>query len=163
MAKFLFGLITGVVACILSVVVVFLVLMRTFRESPPSVAQNSVLLLQLNGDIPERAPVEVPFGALADRSTPTVANVWTLLRQAAVDARVKAVVLEPDSLSVGWGKLEEFRADLEQFKKSGKPLFAYLKAPSARDYYVATAADRICLGPTDWLKRQGHARRADVF
>ena len=106
MAKFLFGLITGVVACILSVVVVFLVLMRTFRESPPSVAQNSVLLLQLNGDIPERAPVEVPFGALADRSTPTVANVWTLLRQAAVDARVKAVVLEPDSLSVGWGKLE---------------------------------------------------------
>jgi protease-4 len=155
MAKFLFGLISGVVLCILAVVVVFFVLMRAFRESPPSVAQNSVLLLQLNGDIPERAPVEVPFGALADRSTPTVTDVWTLLRKAAVDARVKAVVLEPDSLSVGWGKLEEFRADLEQFKKSGKPLFAYLKAPSARDYYVATTADRIYLGPTDWLNVKG--------
>src|ERR1700722_6534548 len=155
MAKFLFGLVAGIVICILGVVVLSFVLMRTFRESPPTVAQNSVLLLQLNGDIPERAPVEVPFGALADRSTPTVANVWTLLREAAVDARVKAVVLAPDALSVGWGKLEEFRADLEHFKKSGKPLFAYLKAPSARDYYVATAADRIYLSPTDWLNAKG--------
>src|SRR6202050_4944951 len=161
MAKFLFGLISGVVLCILAVVVVSFVLMRAFRESPPSVAQNSVLLLQLNGDIPERVPVEVPFGALADRSTPTVTDVWTLLRKAAVDARVKAVVLEPDSLSVGWGKLEEFRADLEQFKKSGKPLFAYLKAPSARDYYVATTADRIYLGPTDWLNVKG--RRVELM
>ena len=142
-------------SAILAALVFFFVLVRTFRESPPTVAQNSVLLLQLNGDIPERAPVEVPFGALADRSTPTVANVWTLLREAAVDARIKAVVLEPDGLSVGWGKLEEFRADLEQFKKSGKPLFAYLKAPTARDYYVATTADRIYLGPTDWLNVKG--------
>src|SRR3984957_1454608 len=155
MAKFLFGLVAGIVICILGVVVLSFVLMRTFRESPPTVAQNSVLLLQLNGDIPERAAVEVPFGALADRSTPTVANVWTLLRQAAVDARVKAVVLEPDSLSVGWGKLEEFRADLERFKKSGKPIYAYLKNASARDYYVATVADRIYLGPTDWLNVKG--------
>src|SRR6202044_758503 len=105
MAKFLLALITGVVVCILAVLVLFFVLMRTFRESPPTVAPNSVLLLQLNGDIPERAPVEVPFGAFADRGTPSVANIWTLLREAAVDARVKAIVLEPDSLSVGWGKL----------------------------------------------------------
>jgi protease-4 len=64
-------------------------------------------------------------------------------------------VLEPDSLSVGWGKLEEFRADLERFKKSGKPLFAFLKTPGAREYYLASAADRIYLGPTDWLNIKG--------
>jgi protease-4 len=78
-----------------------------------------------------------------------------MLRKAAVDARVKAVVLEPDSLSVGWGKLEEFRADLVGFKKSGKPLFAFLKTPGAREYYLASAADRIYLGPTDWLNVKG--------
>ena len=155
MAKFLFGLITGVVLCVLGLFLVFFAIARSFRESAPVVAQNSVLRLQLSGDIPERPPVEVPFGALADRPALTVTGVWMMLRNAAVDARIKAVVLEPQSLSVGWGKLEEFRADLERFKKSGKPLFAFLKTPGAREYYVASAADRIYLGPTDWLNIKG--------
>jgi protease-4 len=155
MAKFFFGLISGVILSILAVFVLFFALVRSFRESAPTVAQNSVLELHLSGDIPERPPVEVPFGVFAERGTPTVTNIWMLLREAAVDARIKAVVLEPESLSVGWGKLEEFRADLEQFKKSGKPVYAYLKAPGSREYYVATAADRIYLGPTDWLNVKG--------
>ena len=155
MAKFFFGLISGVILSILAVFVLFFAMMRAFQESAPAVAQNSVLLLQLSGDIPERPPVEVPFGVFAERGAPTVTNIWMLLREAAVDARIKAVVLEPESLSVGWGKLEEFRADLEQFKKSGKPVYAYLKAPGSREYYLATAADRIYLGPTDWLNVKG--------
>jgi protease IV len=155
MAKFLFGLITGVILSVAGLFLIFFALARTFRESPPAVAQNSVLRLQLSGDIPERPPVEVPFGALAERPAPTVTGVWMMLRKAAVDARVKAVVLEPESLGVGWGKLEEFRADLERFKKSGKPLFAFLKTPGAREYYLASAADRIYLGPTDWLNLKG--------
>ncbi len=155
MAKFLFGLITGAVLCALGVFLLIFALARSFRESPPVVAQNSVLQLQLSGDIPERLPVEVPFGALADRPAPTVTGVWMMLRKAAADARVKAVVLEPESLSVGWGKLEEFRADLERFKRSGKPLFAFLKTPGAREYYLASAADRIYLGPSDWLNVKG--------
>jgi protease-4 len=155
MAKFLFGLITGVVLCVAGVFLLFFALARSFRESAPAVAQNSVLQLQLSGGIPESPPVEVPFGALAERSAPTVTSIWMMLREAAVDARVKAVVLEPESLSVGWGKLEEFRADLERFKKSGKPLFAFLKTPGAREYYLASAADRIYLGPTDWLNLKG--------
>lgn len=154
MAKFLFGLITGVVLCVLAVFILFFALLR-FRESPPAIAENSVLLLQLDGDVPERPPVEVPFGAFAEHANPTVTNFWMLLRKAAVDSRIKAVAFEPQSLSVGWGKLEEFRADLEQFKKSGKPLYAYLKVPGAREYYAATPADRIYLGPTDWLNVKG--------
>jgi protease-4 len=151
MAKFLFGLITGVVLCVAGLFLIFFALARSFRESPPAVAQNSVLRLQLSGGIPERPPVEVPFGPFGEHSAPTVTGVWTMLREAAVDARIKAVVLEPESLSVGWGKLEEFRADLERYKRSGKPLYAYLKTPGAREYYLATVADRIYLGPSDWL------------
>ena len=155
MAKFLFGLITGVVLCVAGVFLIFFALARTFRESPPAVAENSVLQLQLSGDIPELPAVEIPFGALAERPAPTVAGVWMMLRKAAVDARIKAVVLEPESLGVGWGKLEEFRADLERFKKSGKPLYAFLKTPGTREYYLASAADRIYLGPSDWLNLKG--------
>src|ERR1039458_2734048 len=70
MAKFLFGLITGVVLCVAGVFLLFFALARSFRESPPTVAQNSVLQLQLSGDIPERPTVAVPFGASAEPAPP---------------------------------------------------------------------------------------------
>jgi len=155
MAKFLLGLICGVVVCVLGFFLLLFLIARAFRETPPAIAENSVLELQLSGSIPERPPVEVPFGALGEHPSPTVTGVWMLLRKAAADARIKAVVLEPESLGVGWGKLEEFRSGLEQFRKSGKPLYAFLKTPGSREYYLATAASRIYLAPTDWINVKG--------
>jgi protease-4 len=90
-----------------------------------------------------------------------VASVWAALRRAAQDSRIRAVVLEPENLSVGWAKLEEIRGDVQEFRKSGKPVFAYLRNPSAREYYVALAADRIYLGPEDPLMLKG--MRAEIL
>jgi protease-4 len=56
---------------------------------------------------------------------------------------------------VGWATMQEIRADLEAFRKSGKPLYAFLKSPSLRDYYMATAASRIYMGPSDLLNLKG--------
>jgi protease-4 len=105
--------------------------------------------------VPERAPVEFPIPFLEQRSPLTVENVWSLLRKAAVDSRVKAVVIQPRGLQIGWAKAQEIRSDLEQFKKSGKPLYAYLRGPGTREYYIATAADRIILAPQDLLNLKG--------
>ncbi len=154
MAKFFIGLVTGVVLVFLSFILLFAVLLR-FREKPPQVADNSVLVLRLAGDIPEKPPVEVPDFLGGGRPELTVSNVWMCLRMAAADSHIKAVVLEPDGLSAGWAKMEEIRADLEQFKKSGKPVFAYLQTPTTRDYYVALAADRIFTGPEEPLMLKG--------
>ncbi len=148
MAKFLIGVLTGVILTFLVLVTIGFAVAR-LREQPPEIADNSVLVLKLSGEIPERAPVEFPAGLFGGGGRPTVANVWMLLRMAAADSRVKGVVFEPESLQVGWGKLQEIRANLEAFRKSGKPVFAFLRSPGAREYYVATAADRIYLGPQD--------------
>ena len=64
-------------------------------------------------------------------------------------------------MPAGWAKLEELRRDLEQFRKSGKPVFAYLRAPNARDYYVALSADRIYMGPQEPLMLKG--LRAEIM
>lgn len=85
----------------------------------------------------------------------TVANVWGLLRRAAADARIKALVIEPGGLQVGWGKLQELRADIESFKKSGKPVIAYLRSPGTREYYLATACTKIYMPPEDLLNLKG--------
>jgi protease-4 len=152
MVKFLIGLVTGVLLVILTIGLLFFAALR-FRERPPDIADNSVVLLQLQGDIPEKAPVEIPF--LSEGQVLTVADVWTLLRNAAADSHIKAVVVEPEGLSAGWAKIEELRGDLEKFRKSGKPVYAYLRTPQARDYLLACGADRIYMGPADQFYVKG--------
>jgi len=158
MVKFLIGLVSGVVLVFLTIGILFFALLR-LRERPPVIASNSVLVLHLEGSVPEKAPVEIPF--FLSQPVLTVTDVWMMLRNAAADSRIKALVLEPEGLSAGWAKLEELRGDVAQFRKSGKPVYAYLHTPGAREYYVATAADRLYLGPEDPLMLKG--LRAEIM
>jgi protease-4 len=154
MAKFLIGLATGVALVFLSVILLFVVVLR-FREKPPVIASDSVLVLRLDGDLPEKAPMELPAIFGADHAAPTVLGVWSALEKAAADPHIRAVVLEPEGIGAGWGKLEELRMDVEKFKKSGKPVFAYLRQPGTRDYYAVAGADRIYLGPAEPVMVKG--------
>jgi protease-4 len=154
MAKFLIGVLTGVILTGL-VLVIGIFAIAHMREKPPAIAEGSTLVLELEGEIPEKAPVEFPIPFLEQRTPPTVTDLWATLRKAAADNRIKAIVFEPRDLAVGWGKLEEMRGDLENFRKSGKPIYAYLKTPSAREYYLATAATRIYMDPEDELDLKG--------
>src|SRR5258708_34932454 len=142
MGKFLLGVLTGAVLIVLFGVIGFFAV-ASLRSRPAAVADGSTLILRLSGEVPEVPPVEIPLPFLAGRNRVTVQNVWAMLRRAAVDPRIKAVILEPESVEVGWAKMQEIRADLEQFRKSGKPLIAYLKAPGLREYYLATACSKI--------------------
>src|ERR1035438_7591814 len=154
MVKFLIGLVTGVALVFLSLILLFVVALR-FRASAPVIADNSVLVLRLTGELPEKPPMELP-SFLGDDHTPlTVIGVWSALEKAAADARIKAVVVQPEGLSAGWAKLEELRLDIDKFKKSGKPVFAYLRQPGTREYYVASGADRIYLAPSEPVMVKG--------
>jgi protease-4 len=154
MGKFLLGLATGLVLVFLTVVLLIVAALR-FREKAPTIADNSVLVLRLQGEIPEKPPVELPPFFGGDGPRLTVSGVWMTLKKAAADSNIKAIVLEPEDLAGGWAKLEEMRSDVEQFRKSGKPVYAYLRSPGGREFYVASAADRIYLGPSDQLMLKG--------
>src|SRR6266567_32790 len=162
MAKFLIGLVTGAILTILCGVVLVFSLARFGTDKRVAVPDNATLVLQLEGEIPERPPVEYPIPFFEQHTPSTVKDVWELLRKAAVDSRVKAVVFEPRNLDAGWAKLEEIRAGLENYRKSGKPLVAYLKGPTTREYYLASAADRIYMGPEEYLDVKG-LRAAMMF
>jgi protease-4 len=162
MAKFFLGLVVGVVLVFLGFILLFAALVR-FRSKPPEVADNSVVVLRLAGDVPEKPPVELPAFLGGGRDGTTIASVWMNLKKAAADGRIKAVVVEPEGLTSGWAKLEELRSDIEQFRKSGKPVFAYLRNPGGRDYYVALAADRIYMGPQEPLMLKGMRAQLTYF
>jgi protease-4 len=154
MLKFFLGIVVGVILMLL-IGVILLVGVASYRSRPPAIAADSTLVLHLGGELPERAPVELPIAAWGQRSPMTMEEVWSALRKAAADKRIKAVVIEPQGLEVGWAKMQELHADLEQFRRSGKPLYAFLKTPGAREYYVSTAASKIYMGPDDMLNLKG--------
>lgn len=164
MGKFLLGLVTGAVLIVLIFVIGAFAVM-SLRTRPAAVADGSTLILHLQGDVPETPPVDltvsIPF--LQPQTPVTVENVWSILRRAASDSRIKAVVFEPQGASPGWAKMQEIRADLAQFRKSGKPLIAYLKAPDARAYYMASACSKIYMSPVDVLDLKGVALELMYF
>jgi len=159
MLKFLIGVLTGIVFAVVLVVIACAAIAVSFGkkgERPVTVSDNSVLVLRLEGDVPERPPVDysgIPF--LDSKAPVTVENVWSSLHKAAADPHIRAVLLEPDGPSIGWGKMQEIKADLDQFKKSGKPIYAYLKAPNLRDYYLASGANKIYIEPESLLDLKG--------
>ena len=156
MKRFGLGFLIGVLFCVLVGFIAVYAAMH-FGERKVTVPATATLVLHLEGDLPEQAPVELPLPFLEQRQPMTMLETWQLLRRAAADSRVKAIVVEPRGLEVGWAKMQELHDDIVAFKKSGKPVYAFLRGASARDYYVASAADRIYMTEEDELDLKGLA------
>jgi protease-4 len=119
---------------------------RVLRE--PAVPNNSYLVLELNGSYAEAPPQDI-VGRLLRRRERTLFDVLTMIREAQVDRRIKGVIAKIDSLNVGWAKAQDLRDALLEYKKAGKPLLALLQQESGsnKEYYIASAAERIYLSP----------------
>ncbi len=123
----------------------------------PAVASNSTLVLKVGGDLAEVAPANV-VGYLRGAKAATVRGIVDNLRKAKVDAASRRVLLKPTGFeSPYWGKVQEIRDAVIDFKKSGKPVYAYLEYGGDREYYLASAADRIFLMPSSPLDLNGVA------
>jgi protease-4 len=123
----------------------------------PSVPGNATLTLKVGGELAEVAPTDV-VTYLSGSRTLTVGAVVENLRKAQVDDRVRGVLLRPTGFTTPfWGKIQEIRDAVLEFRKSGKPVYAYLEYAGDREYYLATAADRIFLMPTSALGLTGVA------
>jgi protease-4 len=123
----------------------------------PAVPANATLELRVGGALTEMAPNDV-VGYLRGTRTPTVRGVIDNLRKAKVDSRVRAVMLKPTGFeSPFWAKVQEIRDAVLDFKKSGKPVYAYVEYGGDREYYLATAADKVFLMPSSALDLTGVA------
>ena len=160
MKKFLIGLFTGLILAVLTGVVFIFSAMR-LSERRPSIPDGTTLVLNLDSDIPEKQPVEIPLPFLGSSDTFTVMDAWRGLHAAAADSRIKAVILQTGRIGAGWGKLQELREGLQAFKKSGKPVVAIMRSPKSREYYLATVADHIYMTPEDLFDVKG--LRAEVM
>src|SRR5262245_48562801 len=157
MAKRGLAIILTLLAVAVFVSLVGLGAMYFFIGREPSLPSNAVLTMRLGGDLSEVEPNDVVAYVRGAR-TPTVRSVVDNLRKAKVAGRISAVLLRLTGFSTPyWGKMQELRDALIDFRTSKKPVYAYLEVGGDRDYYVATAADKVFLMPTSPLDLTGVA------
>lgn len=153
MRAFLWGLISGAALAAAVGLAVGAYWVRSSGRAP-AVPAGATLVLKLSGAVPEKYPFELAWPGNPPRVLTTF-GVWDALRKGAADGRIRALVVEAGGLAAGWATLAEIRSCIAAFAKSGKPVTAYLSGASARDYYVASAAGRIVMPPSDVLNLKG--------
>jgi protease-4 len=156
-------IIVGLVMVLLmvGVLVVALVLMSLGDE--PDVPQNSVLVLKVEGSLPDYTNADEISSRFFGGETNSLSNLLLQLRKAKADKRVGAVLLDIGMLGAGWGKADEIRDAVAEFRKSGKPIYAYMEFGSDKEYYVATAAERVYVPPIGDLFVNGLAAESMHF
>ncbi|MFH1542613.1 MAG: signal peptide peptidase SppA, partial [bacterium] len=118
------------------------------RERPFSIfKQKEFVLIDLAGSLKGGRTAYSFLGGVQ----PGVDSILIQIREAAKDPAVDGIYLRVggmgDSLS-GLAKMQELRAELVNFKKTGKKIVAYIEgAALSEEYYLAAIADKIVAPP----------------
>ncbi|MFN8941133.1 MAG: signal peptide peptidase SppA [Acidobacteriota bacterium] len=155
MKKFLLGILCGFVFAAVALVIVGFAVARLAGGGEADEPSEGFLQLRLEGAIAEHPADEIPIPWLNSQMPWTVIEVKQILERAATDNKIKGLFLEIGGADFGWGKAAEIRAALAAFRKSGKPVHAFLRQPNARDYFLSSACDRISMVEEDLLDLKG--------
>ncbi len=150
---------------ILTVVLVAIIGIALLAESlgKPDVPENSVLVLSVSGSLPDYVPEDRMAKLVGINQPQSFTSLLTQLRKAKVDKRIGAVLLNIEFPGIGWGKAEELRDAIKDFRASGKPVYAYMEIGTNREYYIATAAEKVFLPPSGDLYVNGFAAEAMFY
>ncbi len=150
---------------ILAVFLVAVIGIALIAESigKPNVPENSVLVLNISGDMPDYAPEDSTAKMLGISQPMSFTSLLTQLRKAKVDNRVGAVLLDIEITNIGWGKADELRDAIKDFRASGKPIYSFMELGLNKDYYIAAATEKIFVPPAGDLYVNGLAAQAMFF
>lgn len=154
-------IIVGILGAVVLVAFIGVALIwAAFRKSEPPIRDNSVLTLRVAGSLPDYSPDD-PFKKYFGGPDQSLTGLVMQFKKAKVDTRIKGILLDINLSGVGWGKAEELRDAITDFRSSGKPVYAYIEFGLNKEYYIATACDKIVVPPPGELFINGLA--ADVM
>ncbi len=113
--------------------------------------------IKLSGDLDEApVPAESLFGAPQENLKAKLDRI----RKAAKDDRVQALYVELKGIEAGFGKVNELRKAIAEFRAAGKKAFAFAEQLPTKDYLVALACDQVVMPESGELALYG--LRAEV-
>lgn len=156
-------IIGGVLAVLILVGILGVALVVSmFRTPEPVIANNSVLALRVAGSLPDYSPDD-PFKKYFGGPDQSLTGLVMQFKKAKADKRIKAILLDINMSGVGWAKAEEIRDAITDFRSSGKQVYAFMELGLNKEYYIATACDKIYAPPPGVLFINGLAANVMFF
>ncbi|KAJ0049131.1 hypothetical protein Pint_16334 [Pistacia integerrima] len=112
------------------------------------IRKGSVLTMKLRGQISDQLKSRFSSGL----SLPQICDNFI---KAAYDPRISGIYLHIETLNCGWGKVEEIRRHIVDFKKSGKFVIGYVPACGEKEYYLACACEELYAPPSAYFSLYG--------
>ncbi|XP_070027611.1 serine protease SPPA, chloroplastic isoform X2 [Nicotiana sylvestris] len=120
------------------------------------VRKGSVLTMKLRGQISDQLQSRFSSGL----SLPQICENFI---KAAYDPRISGVYLHIEPLSCGWGKVEEIRRHILDFRKSGKFIVGYAPACGEKEYYIGCACQELYAPPSAYFALYGLSVQASFL
>jgi len=171
--KYTLATITGIV--IVGTVTVFFCILAILcfaisgsSDNTVTIKDNSVLVVNLSGDIVEHVNDNIFNDILGGSNTVQqgVDEIVTAIDKAAQCDNIKCLYLEAGVMNADYASLQEIRKAIERFKgssnkgngvkgKNGKTVVAYGDEYTQGAYYVCSAADEIWINPQGMIDLHG--------
>jgi len=171
MKSFFKNVLANIVAIVLLCVVFFFffIVMIAFgsmsSEKSVSVKKNSVLTINLKTDIID-SPTEDQqsiFNVNNKNTSILIYDALEAVRKAKTDDNIKGISIEVDNLNAGITQIDDLRAAIQDFKKSGKFVYAYGNTVSQSSYYLGSVADQYYLNPSGGIELKGLSTEVTFF
>lgn len=134
-------------------------------EKSVSVKKNSVLTINLKTDIID-SPTEDQqsiFNVNNKNTSILIYDALEAVRKAKTDDNIKGISIEVDNLNAGITQVDDLRAAIQDFKKSGKFVYAYGNTVSQSSYYLGSVADQYYLNPSGGIELKGLSTEVTFF
>ncbi len=134
-------------------------------EKTSHVKSNSILTLDYKTNIID-SPSEDQEDIFAFSNKEKKVLIYDLLdaiKRAKTDEKIKGISIETDFIGAGFTHLDDVRAALEDFKKSGKFVYAYGNTVSQPAYYLGSVADSYYLNPSGGIDLKGLSTEVMYF
>ena len=164
MKDFFKSVLANLVALILYSFVFFILfagiagVVAAFGDKSAPVKPNSVLHLSFKSEITDRASGNnISLTSLTSGLQQGVGlyDILECISRAKTDNNIKCIFIDNSSIDADMATIAEIRTALTDFKKSGKPVYAYADNMSQGVYYLASVADKIALNPTGEMLLKG--------
>lgn len=164
--KYVLATVVGIIVA--GVVIMFLGVLTIFGLASSSdkdvvIEDNSVLMLEMNGTITERAPESSPLAFLSQlnpmgsEEPMGLDDILSAIKKAKENEDIKGIYLLAGTLDAQPASVEAIRDALADFKESGKFIIAYADTYNQLEYYIASLADKVLLNPKGVLDWHGLA------
>ncbi|WP_271406725.1 signal peptide peptidase SppA [Tenacibaculum soleae] len=162
--KFLRNLLASILGFFIATFLIFLFFIAIASiigaEEEITVKPNSVLELDLSATIKDYAPKDDnPLAEILELTDEKLAlnKIINAIENAKTDSNIKGISIKTTLVNAGVAQTQAIRNKIEEFKESGKFVYAYNDVYSQKNYYLSSVADSLFLNPVGAIDFKGLA------